>query len=305
MRQAGIILVDKPAGWTSHDALARLKRLLEVRKAGHCGTLDPLATGLLVVCLNSATRLADLFIRHDKTYLATVRFGRLTDTDDADGRTIAEADPSGLTLDQIGEALASFVGLQLQIPPRYSAIKVGGERLYRLARAGKEVNPPAREVVFHRLALRDWQSPDLTLLVECSAGTYVRSLARDLGQKLRVGAHLANLRRLASGHFSIDQAYTLDDIVSHTHRGDQTSLLVNCLDALADWPRVELPPLLFTPLVQGQAIQYRQFAAPMKDGRVVVVQQPLDDQLVIARVDSDGWLRPDKLIAGNPVPAGV
>jgi tRNA pseudouridine55 synthase len=198
----GFLAVDKPRGLTSHDVVTKARRGTGIKRIGHAGTLDPMATGVLVLCLDEGTRLAEYLTAHDKEYVATVRFGIETDTYDADGRVVAEEDASCLSRADIEAALGHFRGEIAQVPPMYSAIKQGGVRLYALARAGQEVERAPRSITIHAIDLLDWVPPDATIRIVCSAGTYIRSLAHDLGQALKVGAHLTALRRTRSGVIS-------------------------------------------------------------------------------------------------------
>ena len=210
MDPSGILLVDKPGGITSHDVVARARRALGTRKIGHAGTLDPMATGLLVLGVGPATRLLTYLVGLDKTYEATIRLGQATDTDDADGRIVSAADAAGVTGARIAEGVARLTGRIAQIPSRVSAIKVGGRRAYDLARAGEEVRLDPREVEVSRfevLAQREADGClDLDVVVDCSSGTYIRALARDLGADLGVGGHLTALRRTRIGPFPVAEA---------------------------------------------------------------------------------------------------
>lgn len=203
---SGVLVVDKPAGPTSHDVVDRVRQALEVRRAGHTGTLDPFATGVLPVCVGKGTRLARFLAEGDKVYRATVRLGFATTTDDATGQPL-EA-PREVALDRAAwkEACARLVGELKQVPPAYSAKRVGGQRLYELARRGLAVEPTAVAVTVHSLEVMAVTGSEAELEVRCSAGTYIRALARDLGQALGVGGHLAALRRTRSGSFGLDRA---------------------------------------------------------------------------------------------------
>ena len=206
----GLLIVDKPSGWTSHDVIARMRRLTGIRRIGHAGTLDPLATGVLPLGIGQGTRVLEYVTEAEKTYTATVRLGVSTDTYDADGTTVATADWSQISPDDVQRALASFVGEIQQRPPVYSAIKQGGVALHRLARAGHQVEAPVRTVSIYAIELLSVALPYLTFDVRCSKGTYVRSLAHDLGQQLGCGAHLSALRRTATAGFTHSQALTLE-----------------------------------------------------------------------------------------------
>lgn len=215
----GILLVDKPAGITSHDVVARTRRAAGTRKIGHAGTLDPMATGLLVLGIEGATRLLTYIVGADKTYLATIRLGQATSTDDADGeitRRALIADVDAVTAERISEGIAALTGEISQVPSAVSAIKVDGRRAYDRVRAGEEVELAAREVTVSRfdvLAERRGEGVmDLDVVVDCSSGTYIRALARDLGDALGVGGHLTALRRTRIGPFDVTDAAELDDI---------------------------------------------------------------------------------------------
>ncbi|MCL0039255.1 tRNA pseudouridine(55) synthase TruB [Dehalococcoidia bacterium] len=214
----GVINLNKPQGMTSFRVVARVRKLSGERKVGHSGTLDPEATGVLPILLGRATRLARFLVESPKVYRARVEFGRATTTYDASGTTTGRGDASSLTLEQIESAINSFRGPIEQIPPMYSAIKHRGRPLYHLARTGIEVPRKPRMVTIYRLDLLDWQSPILSIEVECSKGTYIRSLAHDIGQLLGCGAHLAGLVRLQTGIFHIDESISLaelEDVFEH------------------------------------------------------------------------------------------
>lgn len=212
---SGVVIVDKPSAVTSHQVVGKLRRLLGTRKIGHAGTLDPMATGVLILGVNRATRLLGHLALHDKRYLATVRLGESSNSDDADGEITVGADASGLTATQLEAALAPLRGDILQVPSSVSAIKVDGKRAYARARAGEQVELKARPVTVSRLdvvAVRpEGACLDVDLDVECSSGTYVRAIARDLGASLGVGGHLTSLRRTRIGGYSIDDAVVLGD----------------------------------------------------------------------------------------------
>lgn len=206
----GVFNIDKAAGPTSMDVVRRVKRISSQRRVGHGGTLDPMATGVLPVCMGQATRLMQYLVDGEKEYLATVRLGVATDTYDAEGRTVEERDPSGVSRDAVEAALGPFRGIIEQTPPIYSALKRQGRRLHELARAGVHVDIEPRTVEIMTLDMVDWQPPLVSLSIRCSRGMYVRSLAHDLGQALGCGAHIAGLRRLQTGPFHADTAVTLD-----------------------------------------------------------------------------------------------
>ncbi len=214
---SGLVVVDKPGGMTSHDVVARVRRLAGTRKVGHAGTLDPMATGVLVLGVGRATRLLGHLTLTDKAYDATVRLGVATTTDDAEGEVVTTSSTAGLDEATVREAAAGFVGTVQQVPSAVSAIKVDGRRAYARVRAGEDVALEPRTVTIHELVVHEVRSGeplDLDLSVRCSSGTYVRALARDLGAALGVGGHLTALRRTAVGSFGLDQARTLDELES-------------------------------------------------------------------------------------------
>jgi len=213
---SGILLVDKPGGMTSHDVVSRTRRALGTRKVGHAGTLDPMATGLLLLGVDSSTRLLTYLVGLGKRYAATIRLGVATDTDDAEGQVIATTDSSAVSRDAIDAGIATLTGEISQVPSSFSAIKVDGRRSYDRARAGEEVVLQPRTVTISRFEVlderRDGATIDLDVVVECSSGTYIRALARDLGRDLAVGGHLTALRREAIGEFEVQDAVALDAV---------------------------------------------------------------------------------------------
>lgn len=209
---SGFFNINKPKGLTSHDVVARVRRLVGQRKVGHAGTLDPLATGLLLVCLGQATRLIEYLVVGQKQYRATIRFGATTDTLDAEGAITSQHDTSGLEASALKQILPRFVGQLQQIPPVFSAIKQHGQPVYKRARAGEAVELSPRSVTIHGLTWQAWSPPDLTIHVSCSAGTYIRALARDIGEAAGTGAYLADLTRTASGQFELAEAVSLEQL---------------------------------------------------------------------------------------------
>ncbi|MBE7555290.1 MAG: tRNA pseudouridine(55) synthase TruB [Anaerolineales bacterium] len=209
---SGLLNIDKPKGITSHDVVNRVRRLVGQRRVGHAGTLDPMATGVLLVCLGQATRLIEYVVAGQKQYRATIRFGVTTDTLDAEGQVTAVNDLSSLDEAHLREILPAFLGEIEQIPPLFSAIKQAGQPLYKRARAGKVVEVAPRRVTIHALTWVAWQPPDLILDITCSAGTYIRALARDLGEAAGSGAHLAELTRTASGPWQLAEAVSLEQL---------------------------------------------------------------------------------------------
>ncbi|PAW88560.1 MAG: tRNA pseudouridine(55) synthase TruB [Pedosphaera sp. Tous-C6FEB] len=210
----GALLVDKPAGCTSHDVVDRIRRKFGIKKVGHCGTLDPNATGLLIIVLGRGTKLSEKLMSDDKVYEGDIKFGETTDSYDTDGKVTATLPVPPLTLDQLNEAAATFIGDLQQIPPMVSAKKQGGVALYKLARKGIEVVREPRLVHIYNYRFTAYTEPLAKFRVACTKGTYVRSLAHDLGTKLGCGAHLATLRRVTSGKWDVAEALTLDAILA-------------------------------------------------------------------------------------------
>ena len=230
---SGILLVDKPQGWTSFDVVNFVRSRFNVPKVGHCGTLDPAATGLLVLMLGAFTRRSELFSCDDKTYEGTLRIGMTTDSGDLDGTVLREADFSGVTEERVREVFRKFTGEQMQTPPMVSAVKVGGKKLYELARKGLEVEREPRRIVISRLEMHAFRPPFCDFTVDCSKGTYIRTLCADMGETLGCGGVLASLRRTRSGRFSVKDAIALDELKNM----DQTTfreLMVSKLVAMAD-----------------------------------------------------------------------
>jgi len=212
----GALLVDKPAGPTSHDVVDAIRRRFGIKKVGHCGTLDPNATGLLIIVLGRGTKLSEKMMSDDKVYEGTVKFGEATNSYDCDGEIVSTAAVPPLTLDQLNEAAAAFIGDQMQTPPMVSAIKVKGVPLYKLARKGIEVEREPRLIHIYNFRFTTYEPPLGQFKVACTKGTYVRSLAHELGQKFGCGAHLVTLRRSVSGKFDVTDAAKLDDLLKLT-----------------------------------------------------------------------------------------
>jgi tRNA pseudouridine55 synthase len=249
----GLLLIDKPAGPTSHDVVATVRRGAGEKRVGHAGTLDPLATGLLVLCLGAATRLSEYLIAKDKAYTARVRFGVSTNTYDADGAVTATGDVLP-TRERVEATLAQFRGTFQQQPPAFSAIKRGGQKAYELARRGETVALEPRSITVYQLQITGWSPPDCTLDVTCSAGTYIRSLAHDLGQALGCGAHLAALRRIGSGHFQIEEAVALEALKAAFAAKEWQRYLLPMDSAVRDWPEVHLTERDARRIYNGQSV---------------------------------------------------
>jgi tRNA pseudouridine55 synthase len=236
----GLIVIDKPSGMTSHDVVFRVRTLLSGEKTGHCGTLDPDATGVLLVTVGRATRLFPYLSGHDKSYRGTIRFGFSTDTYDASGRPTSAASPTSPQKGAVLEAMTKLEGRISQLPPAYSALKKGGRPLYEFARRNVEVVLEPRQVTVHRFVLESYAPPDADFEVKCSPGTYVRSLAHDLGSSLGCGAHLLRLRRTASGPFGLNGARGLDEIESLARAGRWDRIIVPMDGLLEEFPGIPL-----------------------------------------------------------------
>lgn len=237
-RTDGLLIVDKPAGWTSHDIVARHRRHLGIRKIGHAGTLDPDATGILPLCLGQATRVTEYLMDIPKAYRVRLKFGEETDTDDASGRVIRKHEVNGITEEQVQSALNLFLGEIQQVPPIFSAIRKNGRRLYEYARAGEAVFPEPRAVTIYDISELECSLPDASFFVRCSRGTYIRSLCRDIGRVLGMGAHMTWLRRTESASFTEKDAHPLSEILAM--KPEEVMALVVPMD---------LPLTHFTPVV--------------------------------------------------------
>jgi tRNA pseudouridine55 synthase len=213
--EPGLVVVDKPGGLTSHDVVSRVRRLAGTRKVGHAGTLDPMATGVLVLAVDRATRLLGHLTLTDKRYDATIRLGVSTTTDDAEGETLETRSTEGLTEDEVRAGLDAFTGEIDQVPSSVSAVKIDGKRAYARVREGEQVELPPRRVTIHAIEVTAIELPDVRVSVHCSSGTYIRAIARDLGAALGVGGHLTALRRTAVGPFTLDHARTLEQLTDH------------------------------------------------------------------------------------------
>lgn len=234
--QDGVLNVRKEAGWTSHDVVARIRGKLRGMKLGHAGTLDPAATGVLPLLVGRGTRIAEYLLDWDKTYLAVLRLGETTDTQDATGTVLRRSPIGPVTEGRIREVATEFEGSIQQVPPMYSAVKVGGVPLYKAARAGRDVERQAREVTVFRLDIVGVQIPDVTFRVACSKGTYIRTLCADIGDKLGVGGHLSTLVRERVGPLLIEQALTVDEVESRLKQGTLAASMLTLDEALADFP---------------------------------------------------------------------
>jgi len=289
-RLDGVLLLDKPAGVGSNAVLQTVKRLYGAEKAGHAGTLDPLASGLLPVLFGEATKFSQLALDADKAYIATARLGITTTTGDAEGEVL-ERKPCDVRAEDVERALAAFRGELEQVPPMYSALKHGGQPLYALARAGREVPRAARRIRVHALELLRFVGDSLELRVRCSKGTYVRTLVEDIGRALGCGAHVSALRRTASGMFRIEDAVTLEQLQAET-LGARDARLLPLERLLGGLPRVDLPAALAERFLRGQALQVEH--APSGPCGVYGQQGRL---LGLGEGRAQGELRPRRLLS--------
>ena len=263
-----IINVYKEKGFTSHDVVAKLRGICKQKKIGHTGTLDPEAVGVLPVCLGSATKLCDMLTDKTKEYVAVLKLGVVTDTQDLTG-TILEEHPVTVTEEQIREVIFSFQGDQLQIPPMYSALKVNGKKLYELAREGKEVERAARPITIHEIEILKEELPEITIRVSCSKGTYIRTLCHDIGEKLGCGAAMETLLRTKVGRFTLDDAITLAQTEEAVRNGVIEQRILGIEEILAEYPRV---------------------CCTKEGDRLLANGNPLVQALVNAE-EKDGWIR--------------
>lgn len=288
----GVLPVDKPVGPTSHDAVAAVRRALRTRQVGHTGTLDPFASGLLLVCVGPATRLAEYFAPLPKTYVATMRLGEATDTDDHTGEVISSSDAwRDLAREQIEAALAAQVGTIAQLPPAYSAKKVDGQRMYAVARAGGEVERTPVTVTIYRIRIVSIDLPDVVFEVECGSGTYIRAIARDAGEALGTGGHLTALRRTRIGPHDVARAVPMDRL------GEAELVRAAMLapaESVSHLPRVMADVRGEADLRFGRAVAAPEgFAA---DGAVAVLSA--DGDLLAVGEAADGFVRPRKVFTG-------
>jgi tRNA pseudouridine55 synthase len=286
----GVLLLDKPVGLSSNTALQKAKRLYRAQKAGHTGTLDPLASGLLPLCFGAATKFAQVSLDADKTYVATLKLGITTSTGDAEGEVLRER-PVALQRGDIDRACASLLGEIEQLPPMHSALKKDGRALYDYARAGIDVDRAPRRIVIHRLTVLDALADRLVIEVACSKGTYVRTLAEDLGERLGCGAHLCALRRTASGALRIDQAVTLEQLEALSE-AECDALLLPADALIADWPAWRLTADEAARFLTGLR---RRIDAP--DAPRVRVHGPQPQALLGAAHITAGELIPDRLLS--------
>ncbi len=290
----GILLLDKPTGMSSNAALQTVKRLFNANKAGHTGNLDPLATGLLPICFGEATKISSYLLDSDKRYIGTCKLGVRTRTADSEGEVLETRPVGNLTEQQVKQVLQGFIGQIEQIPPMHSAVKINGTPLYKLAREGKEVERKSRRVSIYQLEMLRLEGDELDIDVHCSKGTYVRTLAEEIGEALACGAHLSALRRTASGPFELEQAVTMPELAHLAEDGFEAldRLLLPPEEALSDWPMVSLSQNSAYYLQQGQAVQVPK--APSSGW--VRLRRDDGQFLGIGQILEDGRVAPKRLI---------
>lgn len=292
----GIVVLDKALGGSSNYALQQVKRLFDANKAGHTGALDPLATGVLPLCLGEATKVSQFLLDSDKAYRARIKLGVRTDTADSEGEVIATADAGTVTEAQIKSALTQFEGDIEQVPPMYSALKRDGQPLYKLAREGKTVEREPRAITVYSIELTDFdpQSQELEIEVDCSKGTYIRTIADDLGQIIGCGAHIIALRRLKAGAFTLADSQSLEELEAAKQADGFTAIdamLMPMDKAIDTLPAVHLPAYTAQFLKQGQAVQVNK---PPADGLLRLYE---DEEFIgIGVIDDDGKVAPKRLI---------
>jgi tRNA pseudouridine55 synthase len=294
----GILPLDKPAGFSSNNVLIKAKNLLHAKKAGHTGTLDPFATGILILCFGEATKFSQHFLDADKTYEALVFMGISTVTGDIEGEVKTRND-CNITCSQIEKALEKFRGPITQIPPMYSALKYNGKPLYKYARAGIILERPARNVMIHALELLEYRAPLLRLRITCSKGTYIRVLGEDIGAALGCGAHLQELRRTKIGHLNLDSCVTMQHLAM-TAKDTQKSLLYPIDSLLSFLPEISLTELLAIRFLQGQRINLSQEGDHLGKNfkKVRVYQKCVNNKKLLgtAQLNEYGILSPERLI---------
>lgn len=285
----GVLNINKPASWTSHDVVQKVRGILQERRIGHTGTLDPLATGVLMLCVGKATRIARFLEAQEKEYQAVMRLGVTTDTLDADGKIIETRSYTPPSQGDIIRVISSFTGTIMQQPPAYSAIKVAGVPSYKLARKGKAVALEPRKVTVHRLELTSYEDPYVGLSVTCSKGLYVRTLCADIGAALGMGAHLISLLRTRSGSSTLKEAISLDQLAAMAASGNAEKALISIDNALADFPLVEVGASEARRLSHGNYVPWRGNA---EEGRVVRIHDTDGSLLAVAKAGG-GKLTPE------------
>ncbi|MCU1802376.1 tRNA pseudouridine(55) synthase TruB [Pectobacterium parvum] len=302
----GVLLLDKPQGVSSNDVLQKVKRIFNANKAGHTGALDPLATGMLPICLGEATKFSQYLLDSDKRYRVIARLGQRTDTSDADGNVIEER-AIGFSATDLDQALEGFRGTTQQVPSMYSALKYQGRKLYEYARQGLTVPREAREITVYELQFIRWEGDELELEIHCSKGTYIRTIIDDLGEKLGCGAHVIYLRRLQVATYPTERMVTLEQLAALAEQAqtqeDPLSLSLDPLlmpmeSPVIDFPEVNLTPVVAGYLKLGQAVQAAN--TPL-DGMVRITEGDEHKFIGMGEIDSDGRVAPRRLVVEFPV----
>tara|TARA_B100000315_G_scaffold260730_1_gene324564 strand:+ start:2809 stop:3738 length:930 start_codon:yes stop_codon:yes gene_type:complete len=283
----GILNIDKPPAWTSHDVVAKLRRLLKIRRIGHTGTLDPAATGVLLICIGKATRVAEYLVAREKEYRAVLRLGETTDTQDGTGQVLERRNVGTITKPQLQAVINQFTGDIFQIPPMYSAVKINGVPLYKLARTGQTVPRPARPVHISHISIGDIRGTDVMLDVTCSKGTYLRTLCHDIGEALSIGGHMHHLTRLRVGSFQRNHSLTINTIEQLHQEQRLESSLYRTDDALHDFPAIDVIEPTVTRVQHGGGIRAEEITAIFgsgKPGTLVRIREPHRGLLAIGRL---------------------
>jgi len=304
---SGVLVVDKPVGLTSHDVVQIIRRGTGIRRAGHTGTLDPRASGVLVVLIGPAVRLSEFVSAADKRYQATLRLGTTTDTYDAEGRIVRSAPVDDISEDQFDEIIKNYEGEIEQVPPPYSSVKVKGRKAYEHARKGENVELKPRKIQVYNLEILEWAPPEAVLDVYCSSGTYVRSLANDLGDDLGTGAYLIGLRRTKSGRFTLRDAVPLRQLQDAFLAGEWAQYLIPAAEALADWPGIELDEEMVEKVRHGHRIPAgdnveelidpanHPFAEEDQQGLVRAITEQGDLVAILKYMEEDNEWQPKKV----------
>lgn len=292
----GIINIYKETGYTSFDVVAKMRGILKIKKIGHTGTLDPDASGVLPVCVGNGTKLVELFADHDKEYIAELMLGVATDTQDLSGTVIKES-PVNVTREQVEEAVMSFVGDCMQVPPMYSAIKINGKKLYELARAGKEVERKARSVTFHEIEILSVELPVVKIRVSCSKGTYIRTLCNDIGEKLGCYAAMKSLLRTRVGVFDIAEAITLEELETYRDEGKLAEVILPSDRVFMHMPAVYAKPEFYRLLDNGNTVYPNMLIKPpyFQDGVEVRMYGGEKFYGIFQYVAKDNRLKPVKM----------
>ena len=286
----GLLLIDKPEGITSHDVVDEVRRLLRIKKVGHTGTLDPFATGLLVLCLGKATRLSEYITKYDKEYLAIFYLGKETSTDDAEGEVVSQVSGEvigNLSTSDVKKTLSSFTGIFYQLPPSYSAIKVKGKKAYEEARKGSKIKLQSRKVTVYELEVLNYDLPEVKCRISCSSGTYIRALARDVGRNLRCGGHLSSLRRIRIGNFFLKDAITLGELEKLVKTEDLSEKILSMSLAVNHLLEIRVTTSGLSMLSQGKRLGQEQVLTNLTD---ITVEDLVDSNITVRIPDLDGKL---------------